>query len=305
MSLLSFHIPKHNSPMFPHNNSINSSYTSTDSHFSSIKPSSDKNIYNIHIVDKMKIVLDLDETLVHSDFYHHDFFKLNKMYDNINSILTNYDNKILIINIRPYLYYFLSCLFKYFDLYLFTKGKKKYADIVIDRLEIRKFFKHIYTYEDCKIIEKSIKKSSRVCCLDSLFLNAKKNCLITKNSIEKDISIIDHDFSRIIVIDDNKVTSHFQYIIKPYLLISKHKDHNLLKSLYSIFQTLKYRNIKQYYFYKLLNYLHKKKLRKSPKSSINDSSIVNLNEYNHIYDSPSFKLNSILNLLSCNDHLWS
>ena len=98
------------------------------------------------------ILLDLDETLIHSDFDNKDTH-----HDSVITI-TDEDNKTPIeinIHIRPNVEVFLKHLALYFDLAVFTSSVEDYANAVINELDknnnIFKFVlhrKHCFNYGD-------------------------------------------------------------------------------------------------------------------------------------------------------------
>ena len=89
--------------------------------------------------DKKLIVLDLDETLIHSDLdckfkAHDEYIKVNPDKD---------DESIIPINFRPHVFEFLDFCSEYFDVAIFTASCKDYADAILDRLEKnKKYFKY-------------------------------------------------------------------------------------------------------------------------------------------------------------------
>ncbi len=117
---------------------------------------------------KLKIFLDLDNTLIYSTFY-----KL----PNINTILT-YDKKYHIYK-RPYLDTFLSTLSSFADIFVYTSSTQDYADKIL------------------KVIDKKgiIKKKYY-----------RQNCINYQNRYFKDILKLNPSFSNsddLIIIDDN------------------------------------------------------------------------------------------------------
>ena len=93
------------------------------------------------------ILLDLDETLIHSDFDNkyteHDSFIYVKDEDDNTSIKVN-------INIRPNVELFLRKLALYFDIAVFTSSVKDYANAIINKLDNNnKIFKFVLHREHC------------------------------------------------------------------------------------------------------------------------------------------------------------
>ena len=91
---------------------------------------------------KKLLILDLDETLIHSEFRNKDNYKdldqLRKNSKCLSKIFSysddNYDYYIDVF-FRPYLKEFLNEVSKYFDLAIFTAAMKGYADTIIDYID--------------------------------------------------------------------------------------------------------------------------------------------------------------------------
>jgi TFIIF-interacting CTD phosphatase-like protein len=82
-------------------------------------------------IKKFTLVLDLDETLVHS-IITTDIKKINTL-KTMNNLLLHYidnDNHIFVFY-RPYMLQFLREMSKYFNICVFTNGVKAYADIIV------------------------------------------------------------------------------------------------------------------------------------------------------------------------------
>jgi TFIIF-interacting CTD phosphatase-like protein len=80
---------------------------------------------------KFTLVLDLDETIVHS-IVTSDIKKISKLKD-MNNLLLHYldhENHIFVFH-RPYMLYFLQEMSKYFNICVFTNGIKSYAEIIV------------------------------------------------------------------------------------------------------------------------------------------------------------------------------
>ena len=85
-----------------------------------------KNKYNFSLTKK-KLILDLDETLVHSGF--NPFTRQSDI-----TLQINVDGKLHTINIlkRPYVDEFLKEISNFFEIYVFTASMEEYASPVID-----------------------------------------------------------------------------------------------------------------------------------------------------------------------------
>jgi TFIIF-interacting CTD phosphatase-like protein len=84
--------------------------------------------------DKKLLILDLDETLIHSDL---DFsFKNKKIYDTVLYFDSEEEKNIpLPLIVRPGLYEFLDYASQNFDLAVFTASDQEYADAIINYIE--------------------------------------------------------------------------------------------------------------------------------------------------------------------------
>ena len=93
---------------------------------------------------KKKLILDLDETLVHSGF--NPFTRQSDI-----SIQINIDGKIHTINIlkRPHVDEFLKEIANYFEIYVFTASMEEYASPVIDLIDKNRVLKGKFFRQDC------------------------------------------------------------------------------------------------------------------------------------------------------------
>ena len=133
-----------------------------------------QNIININSGKKI-LVLDLDETLVHSS--------AQKPFPNKKNIimhmnLKNIDYTIYVI-VRPYLDAFLEEMSLCYDLYLFTASLEKYSNTLLKYIDKNKVIKQVLNRDHCKII---------------------------KGVLLKDLSIFKKDLKDIIIIDNNPVS---------------------------------------------------------------------------------------------------
>jgi len=131
------------------------------------------NILNLH---KKTLVLDLDETLIHSYFDHppphppdisFDIF-IEKKKIHVNSML------------RPGVREFLDNLEKYFEIVVFTASLSQYANPVLDFIDKKGICKFRLYREHC-------------CCFTNGFAN----------SFIKDLKKLDRDMKNLIIIDNN------------------------------------------------------------------------------------------------------
>ncbi|BAM41589.1 RNA polymerase II carboxyterminal domain phosphatase [Theileria orientalis strain Shintoku] len=96
------------------------------------------------LVSKRKtLVLDLDETLIHSSFepIENYSFTLPIMQDGVE--------KKIYVGKRPFVDEFLKTTSKIYDIVIFTAGLKSYADPVIDQLDVNKVCKRRFFRDSC------------------------------------------------------------------------------------------------------------------------------------------------------------
>ena len=109
---------------------------------------------------KKTLILDLDETLVHSSFkpfnnVQDDFVvKINSLQ--LNNKINNNSNKSYIIHVlkRPYVGVFLSIICDIFEVVVFTASIIDYANPIIDEIDIEKKIKYRLFREHCIQINK-------------------------------------------------------------------------------------------------------------------------------------------------------
>lgn len=123
---------------------------------------------------KKLLILDLDETLIHTDFDYkfqkHDVYLKLIMEDSMESILP--------INIRPYLKEFLEFTSTHFEIAVFTASCKEYAEMLAKHLDPdKKYFKYVFSRESCVIYKKLYLKFIEI------FNVHPKNCIIVDNSL--------------------------------------------------------------------------------------------------------------------------
>jgi Dullard-like phosphatase family protein len=119
------------------------------------------------------LILDLDETLIHSDFD-------GKYKDHDHTVTFISDNEEISVPvlIRPGLFEFIKNISEHFEIIVFTAGVKDYADAVLNYLDPDdRYFKHRFYRHDC------INIANRV------FI---KDLRIFVNRREEDIIIVDN-----------------------------------------------------------------------------------------------------------------
>ena len=113
----------------------------------------------IEDVQKKKLLLiDLDETLIHSEFRNKDNYKVLDLYTKNSKCYSKTfsysdENCIFFIDVffRPYLKDFLKDVSKFFDLAIFTAAMKCYADTIIDFIDPKNELFQFRLYRDACI----------------------------------------------------------------------------------------------------------------------------------------------------------
>ena len=177
---LSFSSPSNSSYLL---NSSTSSYNDNNndinaSSLSSLSQSQSQSTFTPYnsVVPKNKktLILDLDETLVHSSFkpfYSKPDIHLNIKFDN------EYHNVYVLK--RPYVDEFLSTMSMYYNIIIFTASIKEYANPLLDKLDKHKCIQQRLFRGDCKE-------------QDGLFI--------------KDLSVIRQHLKDLIIVDNNPVS---------------------------------------------------------------------------------------------------
>jgi Dullard-like phosphatase family protein len=117
---------------------------------------------------KKTLVLDLDETLLHSTFEQTDDVDL------VVRVKIEGNNYNVFVKIRPGLSEFLEEASKYYEIVLFTASMAKYADPVLDRIDKKRVISH------------------------RLF---REHCVMHNGGYVKDLSRLGRDLSNIIIVD--------------------------------------------------------------------------------------------------------
>eukprot|EP00826_Nyctotherus_ovalis_P022577 TRINITY_DN17478_c0_g1_i1.p1 TRINITY_DN17478_c0_g1~~TRINITY_DN17478_c0_g1_i1.p1 ORF type:complete len:143 (+),score=33.10 TRINITY_DN17478_c0_g1_i1:153-581(+) len=101
------------------------------------KPPQDPSLPPLNPKDTRKtLILDLDETLVHSSFVPNPkaIFRVK--------IKASEKNTLLYVLFRPYVREFLRKAARLFEVVIFTASQKNYADFIIDKLDTEKCVAH-------------------------------------------------------------------------------------------------------------------------------------------------------------------
>ena len=134
--------------------------------------------FSLHhrIVKRKTLVLDLDETLIHS---HHNGGTLRKVDPSGTSpdfvLKVHIDNSQIefYVHKRPYLDYFLSVISKWYDLVVFTASLEIYGTLVADKLDNKQnIFRRRYFRQHCSLHYGSYTKDLSAICpdLSSIFI---------------------------------------------------------------------------------------------------------------------------------------
>jgi TFIIF-interacting CTD phosphatase-like protein len=109
--------------------------------------------------EKINIIFDLDETIIHTDKIHNidNYNCSNLLKPDINEVIYN-DGTKRKIWIRPFVKTILPILSEFNNLYLFTKGTKSYADLVLKKCQLDKYFVIKKYRDDCKGTCKELSK---------------------------------------------------------------------------------------------------------------------------------------------------
>jgi len=124
------------------------------------------------------MVLDLDETLVHSSF------RPVPQYDLTFPVSVEGSTYTVYVKYRPFVHMFLQECSKLFETVIFTASLSVYADALMDRLD-----------------------PGRALCPHRLF---REHCSFTNNAYVKDLSLLGRDLTRVIICDNSPVAYLFQ-----------------------------------------------------------------------------------------------
>jgi len=173
-----------------------------ENYIKNIKKISNKINLNDNInSNKKTLILDLDETLIHSD--------LNLLYNNHITTLyfdsdeegNNEKNIPIPLILRPYLFEFLNYVYEKYELIIFTASNKNYADKIIDFIEKDKKYFSLRLYRD--------------------------NCIFIKPGIYiKDLRIFNNRNLKNIILIDNSIFSFANQLNNGILITSFFNDVN-------------------------------------------------------------------------------
>ena len=128
-------------------------------------------------LNKKTLILDLDETLIHS--YVTDDIIINNNNNLLFQYYSNEDNsqKYIRVIFRPYLKEFLETISKKFEIVIFTASIKNYASPLIDIIDRNNICKHRLFRDDCLMINGTFIKN-----LELLNKNLKDVIIIDNSS---------------------------------------------------------------------------------------------------------------------------
>ena len=96
------------------------------------------------------MIIDIDESLVHSDFNN----KYEGEHDNILTFIHEGENISIPLFMRPGLTDFLKFCSEYFEICIFTASRKEYADCILNFLDpSTKIFKYRFYRDECICIK--------------------------------------------------------------------------------------------------------------------------------------------------------
>lgn len=153
--------------------------------------------------EKALLILDLDETLIHSD--------LSLKWSTHDYYIELEDSTIIPINFRPFLFEFLDFCFENFELIIFTASCSDYADPIIDYIEKDKtYFKYRFYRE---------------------------HCINYGNLFLKDLSIFGKPLGQIVIVDNNLIS--FSHYLINGILVSSFTNESEDMDLCSLIEYLK------------------------------------------------------------------
>ena len=158
--------------------------------------------------NKKILVIDLDETLIHTSFSkieNPDFqIQLDSNINKKNVIDKNNNNNDIpipkkveaYIRIRPGVDMFLSQMSKYYDIYVYSASSKKYLDAIIKNIDKNNIIKECYCRDDCIMYVEDYEE-------DFDKPNDKYNYI-------KDLKKINKDLRNIVFVDNNAISFKLQ-----------------------------------------------------------------------------------------------
>jgi TFIIF-interacting CTD phosphatase-like protein len=114
--------------------------------------------YKQNSANKLNIVFDLDETIVHTDKINNitNYNKKNISSPDIKHLETPTSQRQ--VWVRPFVISLLPVIAKFNNLYLFTKATKPYADTILEQTNLSKYFKEKKYRDSCEKTCKDLEK---------------------------------------------------------------------------------------------------------------------------------------------------
>ena len=158
------------------NSFLNNQIIKSNDDYLNINSNLNKSIKN----NKKTLILDLDETLVHSSFKPINFNNISHKPDIFLKI--NFRDNIHNVYVlkRPYVYEFLKEMNKIYNIIIFTASVKEYANPLLDTLDTEKIIKQRLFREDC--------------------------CIGSSGKFVKDLKILNMNLKDLILVDNNPIS---------------------------------------------------------------------------------------------------
>jgi Dullard-like phosphatase family protein len=158
-----------------------------------------------HIEFKKTVVLDLDETLVHSSP------NIANPDHTINKVLPDGTTMVIKVNVRPFARDFLRTLSSIAEIMIFTAGVKSYADTILNLLDPGGQFITARYYRD--------------------------SCILSHNGYIKDLSIVKRNLKNVLIVDN--LASSFMYNKENGILVNSWYDDKSDKELLNLLKYLR------------------------------------------------------------------
>lgn len=147
---------------------------------------------------KKLLVLDLDETLVHTDYSYSDYPSVKHI--NFETYHFKINNIYFTSQVRPYIFDFLTNVSRYYDIAVFTSSKQCYADTILDAIDPEnKWFTKRYYHHNCTVLSDDVPPI-------------------------KDLDILNRKLKHVVLVDDNITV--YQKHIPNLIQIQEWTGHN-------------------------------------------------------------------------------
>ncbi|CAD8143000.1 unnamed protein product [Paramecium octaurelia] len=201
-------------------------------------------------------VLDLDETLVHSQF------KADNGYDFLLDIIVQSQLFKVFVTVRPGVETFIESLSEYFDIVLWTASLKEYADPVID------------------IIDPQRRIQTRL---------YRESCTPIRGGLTKNLNKLGRNLKEVLIIDNSQMSFLFQpengFLIKDFIQDKNDKELDmLLPFLIWLSQQPDVRPVSKLYQQFMLNNQHSRKNWK--KQILSQSMVLNQDNIQKQFEIP-------------------